>query len=59
MYAVKSEYGFAYGSIFILLLVCSETVGEDRRRIRRETDGSVYCDFDEARNDHSASDLLR
>lgn len=56
MYAVKSELTF--GSIFILLLLCSETVGEDQgRRIRGETGGSVYCD--EARNNHSASDLLR
>ncbi|XP_061927116.1 uncharacterized protein LOC108000104 isoform X2 [Apis cerana] len=48
-----------FGSIFILLLLCSGIVGEDRRRIRRETDGSVYCDFDETRNNHTASDLLQ
>ncbi|XP_043801309.1 uncharacterized protein LOC122719495 [Apis laboriosa] len=47
-----------FGSIFIFLLLCSGIVGEDRRRIRRKTDGSVYCDFDETRNNHSASDLL-
>lgn len=48
-----------FGSIFILLLLCSGIVGEDRRRIRRETDGSVYYDFDETRNNHTASDLLQ
>lgn len=49
----------AFGSIFILFLLCCGTVGgEDRGRIRQETDGSVYCDFDETRN-NTASDLLQ
>lgn len=46
----------AFGSIFILLLLCCGTVGAEDRR---ETDGSVYCDFDETRNNHTASDLLQ
>lgn len=53
-----------YSTTFRLMLVClflrSEIRAEDQfRRIRRKIDEDRYCNFNEARSNYNATDLLR
>lgn len=46
--------------MLVCLFLCSEIHAEDRfRRIRRKIDEDRFCNFDEARRNYNATDLLR